>query len=237
MSRLEGRRLFLRQIGALSLAACGPATLRSQPRTRTPGEIASAVFDERAREARRRLRRPPLAPPEEIPEELRGISYDLYRQIRFRPNHSLWRDRNLLFEAQLFHRGFYYGRDVSVFVHDERGAHPLPFDPASFEYPRGLDPSRFRGLGFAGLRLHAPLNTPDYHDEVLAFLGASYFRALGRGNAYGLSARCLGIDTGLDVPEEFPEIVALHLVTSPPSKPSAKTARSRMWISRLATAS
>ena len=34
--------------------------------------------------------------------------------------------------------------------------------------------------GFAGFRLHAPLNNPDYFDELIAFQGASYWRALGK---------------------------------------------------------
>ena len=35
--------------------------------------------------------------------------------------------------------------------------------------------------GFGGFRIHYPLNTPKYADELVAFLGASYFRALGKG--------------------------------------------------------
>ena len=51
------------------------------------------------------------------------------------------------------------------------------------------------------------LNTPGVRDELIVFLGASYFRALGQGQRYGLSARALAIDT-VDAPsgrgEEFP---------------------------------
>ena len=32
--------------------------------------------------------------------------------------------------------------------------------------------------GFAGFRLHAALNKPDYYDELAVFQGASYWRAL-----------------------------------------------------------
>ena len=39
---------------------------------------------------------------------------------------------------------------------------------------------------------------------MLAFLGASYFRALGQGCRYGLSARGLAVNTGLAPGEEFP---------------------------------
>jgi glucans biosynthesis protein len=62
------------------------------------------------------------------------------------------------------------------------------------------------GLGFAGFRVHFPL-TGKYKDEVLSFLGASYFRALGKEQGYGMSARALAIDTGLPSGEEFPRFV------------------------------
>ncbi|MFX8585695.1 glucan biosynthesis protein, partial [Acinetobacter baumannii] len=57
-----------------------------------------------------------------------------------------------------------------------------------------------------------PLNTPKYKDEVLQFLGASYFRALGKGQRYGLSARGLAIDTALISGEEFPRFTEFWLV-------------------------
>ena len=59
-------------------------------------------------------------------------------------------------------------------------------------------------LGFAGLRVHAAINQPGQLDEFCVFLGASYFRAVGRGQEYGLSALGLAIGTGAAEPEEFP---------------------------------
>ncbi|MGH6797264.1 MAG: glucan biosynthesis protein, partial [Roseiarcus sp.] len=55
----------------------------------------------------------------------------------------------------------------------------------------------------AGFRLHYPLNSPVVFDEVIAFLGASYFRFLGRDQRYGASARALAIQAGTEE-EEFP---------------------------------
>ncbi len=206
------RRQFLRRVGlALLASACQAPPSSSRAQSTSARERANDLFTSRVRNARSRVRGRPLSPPREVPAELRGIDFDLYRQIRYRPDRSLWRGGP--FEVQLFHRGFYYGRAVEVFVHDAEGSAPLAFDTSAFSYPDALDPARMEGLGFAGLRLHAPLNTPEYHDEVLVFLGASYFRSLGRGDVYGLSARCVSIDTGLEGSEEFPEIVALHLVT------------------------
>src|SRR6202041_2146360 len=59
-------------------------------------------------------------------------------------------------------------------------------------------------LGFAGFRLKYPLNAPHVFDEVIAFLGASYYRFLGRGQRYGLSAIGLATTSGGQVNEEFP---------------------------------
>ena len=42
------------------------------------------------------------------------------------------------------------------------------------------------------------------NDEIAAFNGASYFRALGRGHSYGLSARGLALNTIGQGLEEFP---------------------------------
>ena len=59
-------------------------------------------------------------------------------------------------------------------------------------------------LGFAGFRIHGPINRPDYFDEIGVFLGASYFRAVAKGQTYGLSARGLSLNTADPKGEEFP---------------------------------
>src|SRR5436190_17362210 len=59
-------------------------------------------------------------------------------------------------------------------------------------------------LGFAGFRIHGPINRPDYYDEIGVFLGASYFRAVAKGLSYGLSARGLSLNTADPKGEEFP---------------------------------
>jgi glucans biosynthesis protein len=83
---------------------------------------------------------------------------------------------------------------------------PVPYRPELFDFGRTrMDKPLPVNLGFAGFRLHHPLNDPKVFDEVIAFLGASYFRFLGRGQRYGLSARGLAINVrGRDAPEEFP---------------------------------
>src|SRR5215510_12764881 len=126
----------------------------------------------------------------EVPSWLLEIGYDQWRDIRFRTDRALWRDRGLPFEAQFFHPGLYYDRVVRVHEIDASGVHDVPFSPDLFDYGRNEFASRVpQGLGFAGFRLHYPLKRKDYKDEVIVFLGASYFRSLGRDEGFGLSAR------------------------------------------------
>ncbi len=86
----------------------------------------------------------------------------------------------------------------------------VPYSPDLFDYD---DPSVRvpDALGFAGFRVHAPINKPGEFDEFCVFLGASCFCAVGRGQSYGLWACGLAIGTGTPRPEEFPRFRAFWL--------------------------
>ncbi len=175
---------------------------------------AAAAFDfvEVAHRAQQLAAQPYRPQKVELPKELQGIDYDHFRDIRFRPEHSLWRDARLPFEVAFFHMGLYFDRPVRINELSGNDVRQIRFDPALFDYGSNkFDPQRMSGLGFAGFRIHYALNTPKYKDEVLVFLGASYFRALGKNQVYGISARGLAIDTGLASGEEFPHFVEFWL--------------------------
>ncbi len=162
-------------------------------------------------------------PPPALPKELQGLDYDQYRDIRYRPDRFLWRSASLPFEVAFFHEGLYYDQPVRINEITPAGVREIPFEPEAFDYGANkLDPAKLRGLGlgFAGFRVHYPVNTPKYKDEVLVFLGASYFRALGRGQQYGVSARGLAIDTAAPSGEEFPRFVEFWLERPAPSATS-----------------
>jgi glucans biosynthesis protein len=169
-------------------------------------------FDEVAHRAQQLAAQPYRPQKVELPKELQGIDYDRFRDIRFRPDRSLWRDARLPFEVAFFHMGLYFDRPVRINEIVGNTPREIRFDSTLFDYGSNkFDPQRMSGLGFAGFRVHYPLNTPKYKDEVLVFLGASYFRALGRNQVYGISARGLAIDTGLASGEEFPAFVEFWL--------------------------
>jgi len=140
-----------------------------------------------------------------LPDSLNKLTYDQYRDIRFVPDRALWRNQ-ALFEVQFFHRGFTYRRRVNINEVDPDGsAHPVQYDPADFDFGKTPRPRKLPAdLGFAGFRVHFPLQRPDYKDELIVFLGASYFRVLGRNESYGASARGLAINVAAPSGEEFP---------------------------------
>ena len=71
-------------------------------------------------------------------------------------------------------------------------------------------------FGYAGFRVHYPIKQAGYKDEVIVFVGASYFRAIGKQHVYGLSARALAVDTALPSGEEFPFFKEYWLVRPAP---------------------
>ncbi len=155
-----------------------------------------------------------------LPEGLAGLTYDDYRDIRFRPDRALWADANLPFTAQFFHLGLYYTEPVRIFEVADGAAAPVVYAPDLFDFGR----NRLEGPAggdFAGFRLHYRLNRPDYRDEVAVFLGGTYLRAVGRGGRYGLSARGLAIGVGSERGEEFPLFREFYLERP---KPESRTA-------------
>ena len=127
-----------------------------------------------------------------LPDSLAKLDYDAYRTLRFDPAQSLWRGAGLPFEAQFFHRGWLYPDRVDIFEVIDGTARPVVYRPDMFTFGPGIAKPN-SDLGFAGFRLHAPINRPDYYDEVCVFLGASYFRAVAKREGYGLSSRGLSL--------------------------------------------
>ncbi len=153
-----------------------------------------------------------LLPPE--------ISYDQHRDIRFRTDRSLWREDQLPYQVQFFHPGWLFHETVQIHELDGKREIAFPFSRRFFDYGKNHFTEAIpRDMGYAGFRVHHALNKPEYLDELVVFLGASYFRALGRGQHYGLSARGLAIDTAEPGGEEFPVFREFWLQRPEPDAP------------------
>ena len=186
------------------------------PQTAPPAEPGPFTFAKVQELARQRAAREFRAPPTNLPAALANLTYDQYRDIRFRPTSALWRDKSL-FEVQFFHRGYRVRQRVNIYEVTSAGAGLVEYSPRLFTFGRLKTPKASTEVGFAGFRVHFPLQTPNYKDELLVFLGASYFRVLGRNQHYGISARGLAIDTGSQSGEEFPTFTDFWLVRPQPT--------------------
>ncbi len=172
--------------------------------------------------ARQRSENPYTPGSSKLPPAIAHLTYDQYQSIRFRHVDALWRNESL-YEVQFFHRGFNFDRRVAISEIVDGAAHPVPYNPLWFDFGKVVrQPGKLpRDLGYAGFRIHYPLHTPNYRDELIVFLGASFFRVLGRNQDYGLTARGLAIDTASKDGEEFPWFTDFWLVR--PTDPEQRT--------------
>ena len=180
---------------------CGTVTTQAAARYTIDGNFSRETLIDIAR----KMAAEPYRPAEQVPDELGDLEYDEYRAIRFRPDQAVWSDEKVPYRMQMFHPGFFYKEPVEIAIVENGKAQHLPYAADYFN----VDPPAEvtlppTDIGFAGLRLHNPLNKPDIWDELIVFQGASYFRSLGRHQLYGLSARGLAIKTGSPEGEEFP---------------------------------
>ncbi len=173
------------------------ALLKGRART-----LAASPYDDRA---------PPL------PETLAKLDFDHYQAIRYRPDHSLWHADDLGMELRFFHTGFLFKKPVQLHEVVAGRARSIAYAADRFDFgTSGVDARQLPpDLGYAGFRLVHAMN-PD--TDLTAFLGASYFRAVGIDKQYGLSARGLAVNTGLPTPEEFPNFTHFWF-----ERPAART--------------
>ncbi len=191
------RRQLLQLLAAISASATLDVAAE--------GAEAPEVFDYALLKGRARAQAamPYIAPTNVLPPALANLDYNHYQAIHYEPVHALWHGEQRGVELRFFHLGFLFNRAVQMAEIVDGRAVTIAYDPGRFDLqasgvdPHGLAPD----LGYAGFRIIDHTN-PDI--DVAAFLGASYFRAVGADRQYGLSARGLAIDTGMERAEEFP---------------------------------
>jgi glucans biosynthesis protein len=141
----------------------------------------------------------------DLPKPLQDLGYDQYRDIRFKRAQAIWASEGLPFHLELLHRGFIFKDPLVMYVVADGTVQRLAYSSDFFTFGASLQPPQDGTVtDFSGFRILAPINQAEVFDEVVVFQGASYFRAVAKGQGYGLSARGLALNTGAPEGEEFP---------------------------------
>jgi periplasmic glucans biosynthesis protein len=198
------RREVLKALCALAAQVCSPplyaAAIAGIRSLGTPQPFDYAWLKG---EARALAGAPYREPVSNLPEEVARLDWDQYQAIQFRDDHALWAHEDRPFLVKFFHLGLYFNIPVRIYSVVGGQAQEIAYDPRMFDFGKsGVQHARLPpALGFAGFRIHT---RRDPKRDVAAFLGASYFRAVGGEMQYGMSARGLAVNTGMARPEEFP---------------------------------
>src|SRR3546814_3882977 len=123
-------------------------------------------------------------------------------KIKFKCDDALFVGGPGAYPVTFFHLGRYFQVPVHMHVLDTAGhsARQIVYDAAYFDMPADSPAHELpKGAGFAGFRFQESRygdqqQFPWQKDDWVAFLGASYFRAIGALAQYGLSARGIAID-------------------------------------------
>jgi glucans biosynthesis protein len=205
-------------LGALAAAGFPRGALAAQGLTY--GASAPFSFERLKERARTMARAPYTAPTRPAPEILEQIDYDAHGKIRFKADLALWADGRSRFPVSFFHLGRYFQTPVRMHVVEGGEAREIVYDDACFDMPADSPAHRLPdNSGFAGFRLQeARDGALDWRkNDWVAFLGASYFRAIGELRQYGLSARGLAINTAVsNKSEEFPDFTHIYFDTPAP---------------------
>lgn len=203
---LNRRELLRLTAGWSTLAAVIDLGLAQPAHAQPAAEPVETIAPDHVKKLAERLSaREFVQPKQDVPEPFNALTAEQYRDIRFRPEQATWRGEKLDYELQFLPLGYLYTAPVEIWVVENGKARALKADARLFSLGSliGKVPEA-APYGFSGLRVHGPINRAETHDEYVVFQGASYFRAVGRGQIYGLSARGLALNTARPGGEEIP---------------------------------
>ncbi len=171
--------------------------------------------------------KPYAAPPRPAPEIVAKIDYAIHGSLKYRTDAALFAQGPGQFPATFFHLGQYFQKSVRMHVVSGGEAREVVYEPSYFDMPVDSIARKLpENVGFAGFRFQESTKGHpsrggrdggklDWRlNDWVAFLGASYFRAIGEDYQYGLSARGLAIDPAISgVTEEFPDFTHFYIET------------------------
>ena len=153
--------------------------------------------------ARTLSRRPFVPPPNDLPDAFAGLNYEQYITIKSLPAARVWDGEGRGFVVDPLPRGFVFSAGVTLFTVEDGQVRRLVFDRRRFDFGTLNVPANTPDLGFSGFRLTSATGGTAPFDFAIV-QGATFFRALARGQNYGMVARALTLKPAEARGEEFP---------------------------------
>jgi glucans biosynthesis protein len=205
-------------MGAAALAAgvLGPASAFGQDQNAVNAALQTLgdgkPFDPaRVAEIAKFLATKPFVPlPNDLPDNFSKLPPEQYNGIRAKPEAVLWQTDGRGFGIEPLHRGFVFSNRVSLFAVEDGVVRHIAYSPSMFNFGKVAPPTGNDDLGFSGFRVltEGPNGT---NWEAAVFQGATFFRALARGQNYGVHARTLILKPADQRGEEVPFIRAFWI--------------------------
>ncbi|RFB77996.1 glucan biosynthesis protein [Methylovirgula sp. 4M-Z18] len=156
-----------------------------------------------------------VGPDKPSPEILDKIDYEAHGKIHYRTEMALFANGPGKYPVTFFHLGKFFKKAVGMNVVTGNQSRRIIYSANYFDMPADSPAKQLpEGSGFAGFRIQEPRDGRlDWHkNDWVAFLGASYFRAIGQLYQYGLSARGLALDVAVaGKAEEFPDFTEFYI--------------------------
>ncbi|OCC05074.1 glucan biosynthesis protein D [Labrys sp. WJW] len=224
------RRLFLQGAVSLStLMALGlPTAAFADEGVLTFGPPAPFSFEGLVERAKKLAMEAYVPTEKPAPDITSKLTYEELGKIKFKTEDALWANGPAPFPVTFFHLGTFFQKKVTINVVEGKNASEIIYRKASFDMPPDSPAQAMPdGVGFAGFRFQEPrTGSVDWKkNDWVAFLGASYFRAIGELYQYGLSARGLAVNAADPNPphqEEFPDFKEFWLEAVPGSADQVK---------------
>jgi len=214
------RRQILKSLAATSLLGLAPAgAALARRQTMGPALVEAVDFSPNMMVERAALlAEMPFVPRRKpAPEITSQIDYDAHGAIRYDRDQALFADGPGNFPITFFALGAFFPRPVRTYAVDGAVTAEVVYDPSLFRVPADNIANQLPSdAGFAGFRIHEDRTSADWRKlDWAAFLGASYFRAIGALHQYGISARGVTVNTATGQPEEFPDFIEFHFDPRP----------------------
>ena len=212
------RRELLRLSSIATILATSGIPLSARTDTKLKfGKPAPFTFQKLCETVQKLSHQPFTAPTAPADELLDQIDYDAHGKIRFKSEKALWAEGPGLFPVTFFHLGRFFRSPVRMYAVTNGAAQEIIYDKDDFLMPEDSPAQKFpENTGFAGFRFQESREgSLDWRkNDWVAFLGASYFRAIGELYQYGLSARGLALNTAVhEKTEEFPLFTRFYFET------------------------